>query len=144
MWPAFTASVTFELFQKEEVAPSQPSYFQSFLGMLSPFKRSSTTVEHCESWPCFPTTFSVFKPAAYRRCPNALSKQEHALADLRRAGQTPEGPSRILHARCIPRTRQSTRAQGLGERVRSETKSEIDGLSFNKPPSRSMPAPFVH
>ncbi|EJD05488.1 phosphoglycerate mutase-like protein [Fomitiporia mediterranea MF3/22] len=44
-WPAFTASITFELFKKASVEQGQTSYLQTVLGTFSPFKTTKPT-EH--------------------------------------------------------------------------------------------------
>lgn len=49
-WPAFTSSITFELFKKQESQAStqQQSYLQSVVGAVSPFTSRPRSMDYCK------------------------------------------------------------------------------------------------
>ena|ERR1700691_4651833 len=51
-WPAFTASVTFELFKKRDNG-NEGSYLQTVLGGLISYGRPRLQSEHCEVFPYY-------------------------------------------------------------------------------------------
>lgn len=119
-WPAFTASVTFELFSKRLAQPSSSSSLLSWQSVLSPFRRAKVTDDHCASFEIYGCLAGYPRLRRCYRRTDAVSESFSSIASLRRRRKALAGPSRALYLGSVQRQGEGVNSGRLGGRVRSQ------------------------